>query len=50
MYRGLKDVLREDAWAIVEYEIGNFDQNSYLGAIHYLKGLQDMADEYRKEG
>lgn len=50
LIRGLKDVLREDAWAIVEYEIGNFDQNSYLGAIHYLKGLQDMADEYRKEG
>lgn len=47
--RGLKDVLGEDAWAIVEYEIGNFDQNSYLGAIHYLRGLQDMADEYRKE-
>lgn len=48
--RGLKDVLGEEAWAIVEYEIGNFDQNSYLGAVHYLRGLQDMADEYRKEG
>lgn len=48
LIRGLKDELTDDAWAIVEYEIGNFDQNSYLGAIHYLKGLQDMADCDRK--
>lgn len=46
--RELKNELKDDAWAIVEYEIGNFDQNSYLGAINYLRGLQDMADLYRK--
>lgn len=45
----LKKVLPEDAWLVVEYEIGNFDQNSYLGAIQYLRGLQDMADIQGKE-
>lgn len=49
LIRQLKRELKDDAWAIVEYEIGNFDQNSYLGALNYLKGLQDMADLYGKE-
>ena len=38
----LEELLPEDAWAIVEYELGNFDENSYLSAINYLNGLQDM--------
>lgn len=34
--------LGEKGWAIVEYELVNFDENSYLRAISYLKGIRDM--------
>lgn len=27
----LADVLGEDGWAVVEYELGNFDETSYAG-------------------
>lgn len=32
----LSKVLKEDDWAIVEYELGNFDENSYADALKYL--------------
>ena len=42
LMRQLHETLGADGWAIVEYEIGNFDENSYLKAISYLKGVRDM--------
>ena len=42
LMRKLTSVMDENDWAIVEYEIGNFDENSYLRAISYLKGIRDM--------
>ncbi|MBR1583938.1 MAG: TIM barrel protein [Clostridia bacterium] len=42
LMRKLHRELGENGWAIVEYEIGNFDENSYLKAISYLKGIRDM--------
>lgn len=42
LMRKLHTELGEDGWAIVEYELGNFDENSYLKAISYLKGVRDM--------
>ena len=42
LMRKLHTELGEDGWAIVEYELGNFDENSYLRAISYLKGVRDM--------
>ena len=44
---GLEEALGEDAWAIVEYELGNFDQQSYTSALSYLRGLEDMYRELR---
>lgn len=38
----LSDVLGEDGWAVVEYEMGNFDETSYAGALSYLRGMRDM--------
>ena len=42
LMRKLHQTLGEDGWAVVEYEIGAFDENSYLRAISYLKGIRDM--------
>lgn len=42
LMRKLNEVLDQDDWAIVEYELGNFDQNSYLSALSYLRGVRDM--------
>lgn len=42
LMRHLDKELGEDGWAIVEYELGNFDKNSYLQALSYLKGIRDM--------
>jgi sugar phosphate isomerase/epimerase len=42
LMRKLNTVLDKNDWAIVEYEIGNFNENSYLRAISYLKGIRDM--------
>lgn len=42
LMRKLDTVLGKDGWAIVEYELGNFDKNSYLRAVSYLKGMRDM--------
>ena len=42
LMRGLHAALKEEDWAIVEYEIGSFDENSYLRAISYLRGIRDM--------
>lgn len=42
LMRKLNAVLAPDDWAIVEYELGNFDQNSYLRALSYLHGVRDM--------
>ena len=42
LMRKLHRELGENGWAIVEYELGNFDENSYLRAISYLKGIRDM--------
>lgn len=42
LMKALHRELGGDGWAIVEYELGNFDQNSYLRAISYLKGIRDM--------
>lgn len=42
LMRRLHRELGREGWAIVEYEIGNFDENSYLRAISYLKGIRDM--------
>ncbi len=36
----LDQVLGHEDWAIVEYEVGNFDHLSYLKALSYLKGVQ----------
>ncbi len=38
----LDKVLGKNGWAIVEYEIGNFDETSYTSALGYLRGLNDM--------
>lgn len=38
----LDRVLGKDGWAVVEYELGNFDETSYTSAISYLRGLNDM--------
>ena len=42
LMRKLNTVMDKNDWAVVEYEIGNFDENSYLRAISYLKGIRDM--------
>ena len=42
LMRTLQKTLPPDGWAVVEYELGNFDENSYLRAISYLKGIRDM--------
>lgn len=42
LMRKLGQELGPEDWAIVEYEIGNFDANSYLQALSYLKGIRDM--------
>ncbi len=42
LMRALDRALGRDGWAVVEYETGNFDGNSYLRAISYLKGVRDM--------
>ena len=42
LMRKLHQELGSNDWAIVEYEIGTFDENSYLRAISYLKGIRDM--------
>lgn len=42
LMKALHKVLGADDWAIVEYEIGNFDQQSYTKAISYLRGVRDM--------
>lgn len=44
LMRALHRELGEDGWAVVEYELGNFDENSYLRAISYLKGIRDMLE------
>lgn len=38
----LAKTLAAEDWAIVEYELGNFDQQSYTKAISYLRGIRDM--------
>lgn len=38
----LDEALGEDGWAVVEYEVGNFDETSYTGALSYLRGMYDM--------
>jgi len=42
LMKALHKVLGPDDWAIVEYELGNFDQQSYTKAISYLRGVRDM--------
>ena len=42
LMRSLSGALGADGWAVVEYELGNFDQNSYLRALSYLRGVRDM--------
>lgn len=42
LMRCLAKVLGREDWAIVEYELGNFDQQSYTKAISYLRGIRDM--------
>lgn len=42
LMRKLNQVLAPDDWAVVEYELGNFDESSYLQALSYLKGIRDM--------
>ena len=42
LMRKLDRELGNDGWAVVEYETGNFDENSYLKAISYLRGIRDM--------
>ncbi len=41
----LHKALGEKGWAIVEYELGNFDENSYLKAIGYLKDMRKTGFE-----
>ncbi len=38
----LNQELREDDWAVIEYEIGNFNEYSYVGAARYVTGMLDM--------
>lgn len=40
----LNEVLGENDWAIVEYELGNFDEASYTGALNYLLEMYDKMD------
>lgn len=42
LMRCLDQALGADGWAVVEYELGNFDENSYLRALSYLHGVRDM--------
>lgn len=42
LMRRLHSELGPQDWAIVEYELGNFDQISYLQALSYLHGVRDM--------
>ena len=42
LMRALNRVLGPEDWAVVEYELGNFDQQSYTKAISYLRGVRDM--------
>ena len=42
LMRCLDKALGADGWAVVEYELGNFDENSYLRALSYLHGVRDM--------
>lgn len=42
LMRKLNTELKDDDWAIVEYELGNFDKDSYMRAISYLHGVRDM--------
>lgn len=41
LFSCLNRTLGPDDWAIVEYELGNFDHLSYLKAVSYLKGILD---------
>lgn len=40
----LNEVLGENDWAIVEYELGNFDETSYTGALNYLREIYALMD------
>ena len=42
LMRQLNKVMDENDWAIVEYELGDFDAQSYTKAISYLRGIRDM--------
>lgn len=42
LMRQLNRNLDDKDWAIVEYELGNFDQSSYQKALSYLHGIRDM--------
>lgn len=42
LMRCLNKALGKDGWAVVEYELGSFDENSYLRALSYLHGVRDM--------
>lgn len=49
LMRKLEAELKAEDWAIVEYEIGNFDKNSYLRALSYLQGARDILEYSGKE-
>lgn len=42
LMRELNKALTSHDWAIVEYEMGNFDKSSYMRALSYLHGIRDM--------
>lgn len=44
LMRALHETLDKNDWVIVEYELGNFDQTSYLKALSYLNGIRDMLE------
>ena len=35
----LESMLGQDGWAVIEYELGNFDKNSYVKAASYLRTI-----------
>lgn len=45
----LERELGADDWAVVEYELGNFDHLSYLKALSYVRGVQ-AGLAYREDG
>ncbi len=42
LLKKLQEELGDDGWAVIEYELGNFDKKSYIKAADYIHSLIDQ--------